>query len=190
MDRDQERLVEKLFRSEYERLRAIATALVHDPSLAEDSVQKAFCIALEKEEELNNHPNPHGWITQVVRYTALDEMKMRDRRRKRFVSLDWDIADELEADGGEMKDTPNSTEILAKIRKELKPNDYSLLMRTIEKDSRGEEIAAEFGLTVNTYYKRMERIRKRVKDILYPGKITKIFFLIICQILTLLSIYR
>ena len=93
MTRQPESLVEKLFRMEYVRLRVLATALVQDADFAEDCVQRAFCVALLKENELNAHPNPQGWIMQTVKYIALDEMKKRKRYSKRIVSLDWDIAD-------------------------------------------------------------------------------------------------
>ena len=188
MTRQPESLVEKLFRMEYVRLRVLATALVQDSDFAEDCVQRAFCVALLKENELNAHPNPQGWIMQTVKYIALDEMKKRKRYSKRIVSLDWDIADTQVQEIPDGK--PDSTEILAKIRDALKPEEYALLMRTLEENAHGEEIAAEFGLTMNAYYKRMERIRRRVKKILKPDDNKHTFFLFLCQILAMTAIYK
>lgn len=188
MARQPETLVEKLFRSEYEKLRAVAASVLCDSDLAEDCVQKAFCVALLNEKELNAHPNPQGWIMQTVRFTALDALRKRERYNKRILSLDREVADDLAEDP--FDDTPDSGELLERIRSALKPEDYLLLMRTAETGSRGKEIATEFGLSVNAYYKRLERIRKRVKKILEFGRKNKNIFLFLCQILALSAIYK
>lgn len=195
MGKQAKALIEEMFMTEYEKFRAIACAILSDPPLAEDCVQKAFCVALEKEDELEGHPSPIAWMTVVVKYTALAEMKNRDTHNKRNVSWEWDIAGNERADSAVMKDDRNYTQILETLRSELKPEDYGLLMRSIEENVRGEDVAEEFGLSRNTYYKRMERIRKRVRKVLDMEKKkekekSKKIFLLMCQIFAFLAIYK
>lgn len=72
--------VERVYREERSAILAGLIRLCGDFSLAEDVVQDAFTIALERWEQEGIPPNPAGWITTTARRRAID----RVRRAKSF----------------------------------------------------------------------------------------------------------
>ena len=58
----------------------IAAAIVGDPALAEDALQEAAVIALRKLDQFDPDTNFAAWMTQIVRYVALNHARRRSRR--------------------------------------------------------------------------------------------------------------
>src|SRR4051795_4382144 len=72
--RDRER-VEALFRRESGRAVASLIRVLGDFALAEDAVQEAFLVALERWPAHGVPDNPGAWITTVARNKALDRVR-------------------------------------------------------------------------------------------------------------------
>jgi len=73
-------LVERTFRAEYGKAVATLVRLVGDIGVAEEVVQEAFAVAVERWPERGLPPNPGGWIITTARNKALDRLR-RERTR-------------------------------------------------------------------------------------------------------------
>jgi RNA polymerase sigma-70 factor, ECF subfamily len=78
--------VERAFREEWSRAVAILTRALGDLELAEDAVQDAFAMALERWPRAGEPRNPGAWIVTTARNRAIDRLR-RDRVFQRKVEL-------------------------------------------------------------------------------------------------------
>jgi len=74
----------RIFREESGRVVAALISMFGDIDLAEDAVQEAFAIALQKWPVTGVPPNPGGWITATARNGAIDRLR-RDARGAELV---------------------------------------------------------------------------------------------------------
>jgi len=71
----------KIYRAEYGRCVATLVRLLGDINLAEEAVQDAFAVALEKWETAP--PNPGAWIVTTARNRAIDRLRRESTREAR-----------------------------------------------------------------------------------------------------------
>jgi RNA polymerase sigma-70 factor, ECF subfamily len=83
--------IEKIFRDEAGRALATLIRLVGDFDLAEDSLQDAIAVALERWRSSDPPSNPRAWLVNVGRNKAID----RVRRQKTFRGKQSELAQEL-----------------------------------------------------------------------------------------------
>jgi RNA polymerase sigma-70 factor (ECF subfamily) len=74
--------VGRIFREESGRSVAALTRVFGDIDVAEDAVQEAFAIALNKWPGDGLPPNPGGWITTTARNRAIDRLRRESRGRE------------------------------------------------------------------------------------------------------------
>src|SRR6478752_6618204 len=67
--------IEKIFRDEAGRVMATLIRLVGDFDLAEDALQDAFAVALERWPGGGLPSNPRGWLVNVGRNKAIDRVR-------------------------------------------------------------------------------------------------------------------
>ncbi len=82
--------IEKIFRAEYGRAVAVLTRQLGDISLAEEAVQDAFTIALQRWPADGAPPAPGGWIITTARNRAIDRLRReatRDARQEAAMQL-------------------------------------------------------------------------------------------------------
>jgi RNA polymerase sigma-70 factor (ECF subfamily) len=75
--------VEGTFRLEFGRVVATLVRLFGDIDLAEEAVQQAFVIALERWPTTGAPPNPGGWILSTARNLAIDRLRRESSREDR-----------------------------------------------------------------------------------------------------------
>jgi RNA polymerase sigma-70 factor (ECF subfamily) len=75
--------VEATFRREFGRAVATLVRLLGDIELAEEAVQDAFVVALEKWPVAGVPPNPGGWIVTTARNRAIDRVRRESSRDDR-----------------------------------------------------------------------------------------------------------
>ena len=75
--------VAAVFRSEHGRAVATLTRLLGDIGLAEEAVQDAFVVALERWPDAGVPPNPGGWIVTTARRRAIDRFRRESTRQAR-----------------------------------------------------------------------------------------------------------
>ena len=83
--------IEKIFRDEAGRALATLIRLVGDFDLAEDALQDAFAVALERWPAADPPSNPRAWLVNVGRNKAID----RVRRQIAFRGKQGELTHEL-----------------------------------------------------------------------------------------------
>ncbi|MFI6536455.1 RNA polymerase sigma factor [Nonomuraea sp. NPDC050547] len=72
----------QIFRQEYGRSLAALIGWFGDIDVAEDAVQEAYALALNRWPAEGLPPNPGGWITTTARHRAIDRLRRRTRERR------------------------------------------------------------------------------------------------------------
>ncbi len=75
--------LERTFRNESGRAIATLVRLFGDIDIAEEAVQEAFVIAMQRWPESGTPPNPGGWITTTARNRAIDRLRRESTRDDR-----------------------------------------------------------------------------------------------------------
>ena len=75
--------IERVFRAEYGRAVAVLTGTFGDIDLAEESVQDAFAVAIERWPAAGLPPSPAGWIITTARNRAIDRLRREATRDDR-----------------------------------------------------------------------------------------------------------
>ena len=77
--------VEQTFRREFGRAVATLVRLFGDIDLAEEAVQEAFVVAVQRWPSTGEPPNPGGWIVTTARNRAIDRLRREASRHDRHV---------------------------------------------------------------------------------------------------------
>ena len=96
------RAVEAVFRAEYGRAVAVLVRVLGDIDLAEESIQEAFTVALQRWPAGGVPPSPAGWIITTARNRAIDHLRREASRGDRHAQ-----AQLLHADPGGPPDEEN-----------------------------------------------------------------------------------
>ena len=75
--------VARVFREEHGRAVAVLTRVLGDRDLAEDAVQDAFTVAVERWPRDGMPPSPAGWIITTARRRAVDRLRRESTREDR-----------------------------------------------------------------------------------------------------------
>ena len=84
--------IEKIFRDEAGRALATLIRLVGDFDLAEDALQDAFAVALERWPAPSLPSNPRAWLVNVGRNKAIDRVRRKVAFRGKQEELTHEIA--------------------------------------------------------------------------------------------------
>src|SRR6201992_2459254 len=96
--------IEKIFRDEAARALATLIRLVGDFDLAEDVLQEAFAVALERWPAGEVPSNPRAWLVNVARNKAID----RVRRQIAFRGKQAQLTHEIELNASRADEAPDS----------------------------------------------------------------------------------
>ena len=83
-----ENTVEETFRQEFGRAVATLVRLFGDIDLAEEAVQEAFTVAVQKWPATGVPPNPGGWIVTTARNRAIDRLRREASRDDRHAQAE------------------------------------------------------------------------------------------------------
>jgi RNA polymerase sigma-70 factor, ECF subfamily len=72
--------IERIFREEYARAVAVLIRFFGDIDLAEEAVQEAFALAVERWPSSGPPPSPAGWIITTGRNKAIDRLRREASR--------------------------------------------------------------------------------------------------------------
>jgi RNA polymerase sigma-70 factor, ECF subfamily len=75
--------IERVFREEYGRAVAVLTRVFGDIDIAEESVQDAFTVAVQRWPSAGMPPSPAGWIITTARNRAIDRLRREASRDAR-----------------------------------------------------------------------------------------------------------
>jgi RNA polymerase sigma-70 factor (ECF subfamily) len=75
--------IERVFRAEYGRSVAVLVRVFGDIDIAEESVQEAFTVAVQRWPTAGMPPSPAGWIITTARNRAIDRLRREASRNDR-----------------------------------------------------------------------------------------------------------
>jgi len=75
--------IERVFREEYGRAVAVMVRVFGDIDIAEESVQEAFTVAVQRWPTTGMPPSPAGWIITTARNRAIDRLRREASRDDR-----------------------------------------------------------------------------------------------------------
>jgi RNA polymerase sigma-70 factor (ECF subfamily) len=141
----------------------IAVAILHDRAAADDTIQEAAAIALSKLGEFDTTTSFVAWFGQIVRFTALNEGRRRQRAQ----------AGKDAAPESPVGRPPATAAFDARLQAALAGLDDTartcLLMRTVH-DMTYAEIARALGIPEGTAMSHVHRARIQLRERLAPGE--------------------
>ncbi|MEA2639042.1 MAG: polymerase sigma-70 factor, subfamily [Chloroflexota bacterium] len=76
--------IERVFRAEYGRAVAVLVRYFGDVDVAEEAVQDAFTVAVQRWPAMRLPPSPAGWIITTARNRAIDRLRREASREDRY----------------------------------------------------------------------------------------------------------
>ncbi len=161
--------VERVFREQYGRAVAVLVRVFGDIDVAEEAVQDAFAIALERWPSGGVPPSPAGWIITTARNRAIDRLRREARREDRHAQAALLHAREQPEDG------PMSDDRLRLIFTCCHPSlstsaQVALTLRLLGGLSTAE-IAHAFLVSEPTMGQRLSRAKGKIRDAAIPYRI-------------------
>lgn len=157
MEKNQEKLLEQLFREMYRQLVAYAYSVLQEEPLAEEAVQETFRIACYKISELARSPNPKGWLTNTLKYV----LKNIKRTQARLSTLLMSVLTAAEYDENAAKEDELDVEVLYSDLADSE--EFQLLKKLALEKYSMREAAEELGISVEVCKKRAQRARRTLR---------------------------
>ena len=96
--------IERVFRDEFGRAVAVLVRSFGDIDIAEEAVQEAFTVAVQRWPETGLPPSPAGWIITTARRRAIDRLRGDAARADRYAKAALMHAENMPIDDGAVRD--------------------------------------------------------------------------------------
>lgn len=158
LNKEQDACIEMHYRGLYKKMLSYAMYTLRDASLSEEAVQDAFMIACAKIDVFYASKNPEGWLINALRNVIRNMKKLRITLNKYVVQL---LDTENIIDTGNFTAEQDFELIFGDI---VKSDDFKLLRKVVLDKYTMLEASIEFGITLDACKKRVQRIKKKLKE--------------------------
>lgn len=162
----QRELFGEIYVNNWSKLLRYAKANKSCAGVAEELVQDTFHDAWSKFNELVNNENIGGWLMQTLKNKMRNYIRSRQRDVKLFAEY-LDRPEDIAAPDNFVNKiiTVNTLSTIQKfICDNFKDDDIVLFQRVIVEGKSHKDAAEELRITVWTSQKRIERMRKKIKE--------------------------
>jgi len=147
---------DEIYKENKENMLKLADRLLGNPEIAAELVHEAFLALLQDINKVRQHPNPGGWLMETLKHIILNEVKAAKYR------LEIPLAgNEIASDTDFYQ--PSLSDLLPQA---LSAHEKYLLIWYYEEQLSYEQIAARLGISVNTCYARMFRVKEKYKKLI------------------------
>ena len=162
--------IERVFRSESGRAVATLVRFFGDIDLAEEAVQDAFVVALQRWPEDGLPPSPAGWIITTARRRGIDQIRRESTRDDRQAQAMQLIEPDEPRDQGPVRDDQLRL-IFTCCHPALAPEVQVALTLRLIAGLQTPEIAKAFLVPEPTMAQRIVRAKKKIKAANIPYRV-------------------
>jgi RNA polymerase sigma-70 factor (ECF subfamily) len=166
----EEAAIGDVFRENSGRSVAALIRAFGDIDLAEDAVQEAFAVALQRWPTDGLPPNPGGWITTTARNRALDRLRRDSRQRELLAQMADPAPNDAAEEGGPVHDDRLRL-IFTCCHPALSPEARVALTLRLLGGLSTEEVARAFLVSEPTMAQRLVRAKHKIKAARIPYRV-------------------
>ena len=168
-------MIEEIFRTEFGAAVATLVRLFGDIDVAEEAVQDAFLVAVDRWAADGVPPNPGGWIVTTAKRKALDKLRRESTRGARetraVVEADTDDSDDTMDDDNSSLPDDRLRLIFTCCHPALAPASQVALTLRLLGGLECPEIARAFLVPEETMAKRLVRAKAKIRDAHIPYRV-------------------
>lgn len=157
-----------LYQKQFHKMWLLAISIVNNTALAEEVVQDAFVEVLLHIDYIQTVDRPDYWLQKTVRNKCLHVLREYAKNAKRLIDLEASelIDESVDKEFKTIEESDSLSNIKELIAKTLKPDEFYLLKRIAMEGISYKIVSEETGLSIGNCQKRMQRIRKKLREVI------------------------